>query len=240
MRALVTPKEAGVIIGPSGQHVAALREKIGVKAAISKVVPRVHRVLAVSGSIEAVTNAFEMIVKSFMDHHVLGDSDLLSLAAPAPAAADQGSSSLVASDEIDDQNEKSHSVVSLGVQVVPPLSSGSAASDHLVAPFGTVPPTTGINCNNASIDSATTTVRVILSHNLMGAVIGKQGSTIKTIQAASCTRMVASKDMLPNSSERVIDIIGSTSNIHRAMMDVARLSASETTRSSGTILYEPD
>lgn len=70
----------------------------------------------------------------------------------------------------------------------------------------------------------------------MGAVIGKHGSTIKAIQDASCTRMVASKDMLPNSSERVIDIVGTTTSIHRAVTDVGRLVASETSRSSSTVL----
>lgn len=61
MRALVASQEAGVIIGRGGQRVAALREQTGVKAAISKVVPRVHRVLTLSGSLEAVANAFYVI-----------------------------------------------------------------------------------------------------------------------------------------------------------------------------------
>lgn len=55
LRALVTTKEAGVIIGKGGKNVADLREQTGVKAGVSKVVPGVHeRVLSISGSIESI------------------------------------------------------------------------------------------------------------------------------------------------------------------------------------------
>lgn len=55
LRALVSTKDAGVIIGKGGKNVAELREQTGVKAGVSKVIPGVHeRVLTVSGSVEAV------------------------------------------------------------------------------------------------------------------------------------------------------------------------------------------
>jgi heterogeneous nuclear rnp K-like protein 2 len=55
LRALVSTKEAGVIIGKGGRNVADLRDSTGVKAGVSKVVQGVHdRVLTVSGSLEAV------------------------------------------------------------------------------------------------------------------------------------------------------------------------------------------
>lgn len=55
LRALVSTKEAGVIIGKGGANVADLREKSGVKAGVSKVIQGVHdRVLTVSGSLEGV------------------------------------------------------------------------------------------------------------------------------------------------------------------------------------------
>ena len=55
LRALVSTKEAGVIIGKGGKNVAELREQTGVKAGVSKVIPGVHeRVLTVTGSVEGV------------------------------------------------------------------------------------------------------------------------------------------------------------------------------------------
>lgn len=55
LRALVSTKEAGVIIGKAGKNVADLRELTGVKAGVSKVVQGVNdRVLSVSGNLEGV------------------------------------------------------------------------------------------------------------------------------------------------------------------------------------------
>ena len=55
LRALVSTKDAGVIIGKGGKNVGELREQTGVKAGVSKVVPGVHeRVLSITGSVEHV------------------------------------------------------------------------------------------------------------------------------------------------------------------------------------------
>jgi heterogeneous nuclear rnp K-like protein 2 len=55
LRALVSTRDAGVIIGKGGKNVADLREQTGVKAGVTKVVPGVHeRVLSISGSVESV------------------------------------------------------------------------------------------------------------------------------------------------------------------------------------------
>lgn len=55
LRALVSTKEAGIIIGKGGKNVADLREQTGVKAGVTKVIPGVHeRVLTVGGSVESV------------------------------------------------------------------------------------------------------------------------------------------------------------------------------------------
>jgi len=63
LRALVTTKEAGVIIGKGGKNVADLREQTGVKAGVSKVVQGVNeRVLSVSGTVEDVAKAYTLII----------------------------------------------------------------------------------------------------------------------------------------------------------------------------------
>lgn len=56
LRALVSSKEAGIIIGKGGKNVADLRDATGVKAGVSKVVQGVpERVLSVTGTLEGVT-----------------------------------------------------------------------------------------------------------------------------------------------------------------------------------------
>jgi heterogeneous nuclear rnp K-like protein 2 len=67
LRALVSTKDAGVIIGKAGKNVADLREQTGVKAGVSKVIPGVHeRVLTVTGPVEAVAKVFLLFSFSFL------------------------------------------------------------------------------------------------------------------------------------------------------------------------------
>lgn len=62
LRAIVSSKEAGIIIGKAGANVADLRDKTGVRAGVSKVVPGVHdRVLTVLGSLQGISEAYGLI-----------------------------------------------------------------------------------------------------------------------------------------------------------------------------------
>ncbi|KAF9158800.1 RNA binding protein, heterogenous nuclear RNP-K like protein [Mortierella sp. AD010] len=142
LRALVTTKEAGVIIGKAGKNVADLRDQTGVKAGVSKVVQGVHdRVLTVTGTIEGVAK--------------------------------------------------------------------------------------------------TSSVRLLISHNLMGTIIGRQGLKIKYIQDASSARMVASKEMLPQSTERVVEVQGSIDAIRIAIYEIGKCLVDDWERGVGTVLYNP-
>ena len=67
LRAIVSSKEAGVIIGKAGQNVAELRDKTGVRAGVSKVVPGVHdRVLTVLGPLDAVASAYGLVADGLL------------------------------------------------------------------------------------------------------------------------------------------------------------------------------
>lgn len=68
LRAIVSSKEAGVIIGKGGKNVADLRDETGVKAGVSKVVQGVHdRVLTVAGGCEAISKAYEIVARALME-----------------------------------------------------------------------------------------------------------------------------------------------------------------------------
>ena len=68
LRAIVSSKEAGVIIGKGGKNVADLRDETGVKAGVSKVVQGVHdRVLTISGGCEAVSKAYAIVAKALLE-----------------------------------------------------------------------------------------------------------------------------------------------------------------------------
>ncbi|EIW64387.1 cytoplasmic protein [Trametes versicolor FP-101664 SS1] len=167
LRALVSTKDAGVIIGKAGKNVAELRDQTGVKAGVSKVIPGVHeRVLTVTGTVEGVAKAYSLIV-----------SQLVSASPSSP----------------------------------------------------TMSPTS----------SPTTAIRLLISHNLMGSVIGRNGLKIKAIQDSSGARMVASKDMLPQSTERIVEVQGSSESIGRAIEEIGRCLLEDWERGVGTVLFHP-
>lgn len=68
LRAIVSSKEAGVIIGKAGKNVADLRDETGVKAGVSKVVQGVHdRVLTVTGPLSGISKAYALVAKSLLE-----------------------------------------------------------------------------------------------------------------------------------------------------------------------------
>jgi len=171
LRALVSTKEAGVIIGKGGKNVAELRELTGVKAGVSKVVPGVHdRVLSVTGGLDGVAKAYAIIAQTLLDNPVSAPSDQPAQRAPA---------------------------------------------------------------------TAVTSLRLLISHNLMGTIIGRQGLKIKYIQDVSGARMVASKEMLPQSTERVVEVQGPVDSIRVAIWEIGKCLVEDWERGVGTVLYNP-
>jgi heterogeneous nuclear rnp K-like protein len=68
LRAIVSSKEAGVIIGKAGKNVADLRDETGVRAGVSKVVPGVHdRVLTVQGRLVGIAKAYRIVAKGLLE-----------------------------------------------------------------------------------------------------------------------------------------------------------------------------
>ncbi|KAI8979503.1 hypothetical protein BDF20DRAFT_869958 [Mycotypha africana] len=84
-----------------------------------------------------------------------------------------------------------------------------------------------------------TTVRLLISHNLMGTVIGRQGAKIKHIQDTTGVRMMASKTLLSQSTERVVEVKGTVDAIHKAIAEIGYCLIEDKDRSYGTILYNP-
>jgi heterogeneous nuclear rnp K-like protein 2 len=79
----------------------------------------------------------------------------------------------------------------------------------------------------------------LISHNLMGTVIGRSGLKIKAIQDASGARMVASKEMLPQSTERVVEVQGAVEAIRTAIVEIGKCLLEDWERGQGTVMYHP-
>ncbi|KAK3990619.1 hypothetical protein QBC44DRAFT_368875 [Cladorrhinum sp. PSN332] len=168
LRAIVSSKEAGVIIGKGGKNVADLRDETGVKAGVSKVVQGVYdRVLTITGSIDGISKAYAVVTRALMEG-------------------------------------------------APSMGMGGVISSN-----GTHP------------------IKLLISHNQMGTVIGRQGLKIKHIQDVSGVRMVAQKEMLPQSTERVVEVQGTPEGIQRAVWEICKCLIDDWQRGQGTVLYNP-
>ncbi|TPX43329.1 hypothetical protein SeLEV6574_g05125 [Synchytrium endobioticum] len=166
LRALVTTREAGVIIGKEGKNVAAVREATGVRAGVSKVVPASsERILTVGGPLDAVAKAFSLMAKNLIDNPTT----------PSP--------------------------------------SGNPTETALI--------------------------RLLVSHQVMGSIIGKGGARIKEIQEESGARIGVRKEMLPQSTERIVDISGLVDSIQIAVFYIGECIFEDADRAVGTILYNP-
>lgn len=73
----------------------------------------------------------------------------------------------------------------------------------------------------------------------MGTIIGRQGLKIKHIQDVSGVRMVAQKEMLPQSTERIVEISGSPEEIQIAIWEICKCLVDDWQRGTGTVLYNP-
>ena len=87
--------------------------------------------------------------------------------------------------------------------------------------------------------NAHTSIRLLISHNLMGTIIGRGGLKIKHIQDVSGSRMVASKEMLPQSTERIVEVQGSVESIVSAVWEIGKCCVDDWERGVGTVLYNP-
>ncbi|CEJ89319.1 Putative KH domain-containing protein [[Torrubiella] hemipterigena] len=168
LRAIVSSKEAGVIIGKAGKNVADLRDETGVKAGVSKVVQGVHdRVLTITGGCDAISRAYAVVARALLEG--------------APAMGMGG----------------------------------------IIQSNGTHP------------------IKLLISHNQMGTIIGRQGLKIKHIQDNSGVRMVAQKEMLPQSTERIVEVQGTPEGIQRAIWEICKCLVDDWQRGTGTVLYNP-
>ncbi|BGP36117.1 RNA binding protein, heterogenous nuclear RNP-K like protein [Rhodotorula kratochvilovae] len=173
LRALVSSKEAGVIIGRGGATIAQIRQDANVKAGVSKVVPGVpDRVLSIGGTVESVAKAYSLVAQTILENPV-----------PSPTS---------------------------------PTAEGAAPSP-----------------------SASASIRLLISHLLIGSVIGKGGSKIRQIQELASARMVASKEMLPQSTERIVEVTGQPDGVRLAVQEIAKCLIDDWDRSQGTVLYHP-
>ncbi|KAI0231641.1 RNA binding protein, heterogenous nuclear RNP-K like protein [Massospora cicadina] len=92
-------------------------------------------------------------------------------------------------------------------------------------------------CRLLSLDA--TFVRLLVANGLVGTIIGRDGLTISHIQGNSGARVVALKDMLMFSNERIVEVQGSVQQIRCAVEAIARQLVASWDKSLTTKHYLP-
>jgi heterogeneous nuclear rnp K-like protein len=110
----------------------------------------------------------------------------------------------------------------------------SMIAKHLLDNPGTSPNNAFNNNNNSQAS-----VRLLIPHQFMGAVIGKGGANIKEIQEASGAKMIIAKEMLSQSTERTVDVVGEIDAIKVAIEHIGDSMLKENHRITGVIYYDP-
>lgn len=220
LRAIVSSKEAGVIIGKAGKNVADLRDETGVKAGVSKVVPGVHdRVLTVTGPLQGTARAYAIVAKGLLE-----------------GAPQMGMGGVVS-------NNGTHRKSFNGPSTLPQDSSTPlpkrASSAHVNPQSHQSSLNSTARMRTISRANFPKAVRLLISHNQMGTIIGRQGLKIKHIQDASGVRMVAQKEMLPQSTERIVEVQGTPEGIEKAVWEIGKCLIDDWQRGTGTVLYNP-
>ncbi|KAI8831006.1 hypothetical protein BJ741DRAFT_567730 [Chytriomyces cf. hyalinus JEL632] len=166
MRAIITMKEAGMIIGKNGKNVAEIRETSGARVTVSENVNgATERVVTIVGPLDTVAKAFALCATKIVEEQ---------------------------------QNPGIDDVKSRPLQI-----------------------------------------RILVPHMRMGSIIGKQGSKIKEIQDASGSKLTATEEVLPQSTERIVIVAGVIDSIHIATYHIGTVLQDHVERSAGTILYKP-
>lgn len=81
--------------------------------------------------------------------------------------------------------------------------------------------------------------RLMIPNSQMGALIGKQGVRIKAIQETYGVKLVASKDTLFDSTERIVEIQGTPDQITQGMKIISRCLLEDFQTPIGIVYYNP-
>lgn len=88
-------------------------------------------------------------------------------------------------------------------------------------------------------DPEVQSLRFLIPNAQMGTIIGKQGSRIKALQTEYDVKIIASKDFLYNSTERLVEIQGVPSKIENVLGVLSRCLLEDWHNGTGTSYYMP-
>lgn len=99
------------------------------------------------------------------------------------------------------------------------------------------------NTQNEQAGSSTgdaAVLKLLVVNPIMGSVIGKGGATIQALQAKHSSKIVTVKEMLPNSTERIVSVEGTLAAVDATVQELVKIiSEQDTARLTNQTLFQP-
>lgn len=98
-----------------------------------------------------------------------------------------------------------------------------------------------INDKDEGLEDIPTTINLLISHHLMGCVIGKHGTRLKEIEELSAARLSAMPQQLMMSNDRILTVEGVADAIHIATFYIGQtiMNCKDVFKSKKAIFYQP-
>ncbi|CAM9156000.1 unnamed protein product [Choristocarpus tenellus] len=227
-RLLIPSAAGGLIIGRGGANIKALSEASQAKVNLSQKQGAVsnERIVTMQGGLAAVINAAEMVVDKLReDPHIARYSNNSVNYKHAHGVSSGGSGTMHGHHHHSQTSQQHPGQQHSGQQHAPP--HGQMQSMHGLGfphpPPGPMPPFHGLGGELFSMEpptnpvaaavaacQPTTTIAVGIPDNLIGAILGKGGSTIMELQNQSGARITVSQrgDYMPGTDNRTVTIKG--------------------------------
>ncbi|CDH10098.1 related to PAB1-binding protein 2 [Zygosaccharomyces bailii ISA1307] len=113
--------------------------------------------------------------------------------------------------------------------------------ENVAKAFGMIVRSISDKSENESLEDIPTTINLLISHHLMGCVIGKHGSRLKEIEELSAARLSAMPQQLMMSNDRILTIEGVADAIHIATFYIGQtiMNCKDVFKSKKAIFYQP-
>ncbi|TBU26974.1 hypothetical protein BD311DRAFT_779278 [Dichomitus squalens] len=132
----------------------------------------------------------------------------------------------------------SEAIPGVGEQVLRVLGSVESATEAYFLIASDLIRTHPLRSTSVESDSAPTTfLRLLIPHNMLGSIIGRHGRKIKAMHASSGAQISTREHMLPNSTEHIMQLYGTSESIRRAVRDICLCFLEDDELCAGTVLF---
>ncbi|KAJ2801184.1 RNA binding protein, heterogenous nuclear RNP-K like protein, partial [Coemansia guatemalensis] len=265
IRAVVTRKDVDVVFGSNSDKKTELEKQTGAKVTVvaGKDDPEivVDRVLSINGHIDGVAAAY----KHFIDGMLSIGQQTSSKEATDKTPIEQDGNTTADKEEVESEvqaatdDDQAAATVNSSTDAAAVNPSSDATATNPPAESSTEPenkdeaPADGSaeepnkdkstaatsKAPAASTPVARATLRILVPHKCVGSIMGHGGRTINSIRDSAKVSIHTSESTLPCSSERIVELVGTSPSIESALRKIAEALTKDIAAYSNADYYVP-